>query len=88
MRQRCMECERRTRCLAGIIMEHLQWVTAISFDELSGCLTVEHEYPDGVNVSAYLRELFKKGRWGEPVEMKLVRHEPGETEGRRCSLSR
>jgi len=61
-------------------------VTSVQYDDLSGVLTVSHEYPEGVNVAQYLRTLFREHRLGSPLELKVVRHEVGAGNGNtRCN---
>lgn len=85
MNEACQECPDRRRCLTWAIMTRMQWITSVEFDPTSGILTVEHEYPEGVNVGMYLRELFRERQFGTPIELKLIRLEPGQSGGMRCS---
>jgi len=85
MNRACDDCKDRRRCLTWAIMTRMQWVTSVAYDQLNGVLTVEHEYPEGVDVARHLRELFQARRSGSPIELKLVRLEPGQSGGKPCN---
>jgi len=50
------------------------WVERVEVDKVSGAITVEHSYPEGVNISSYVREILgEKLPQGIPVDIRDVR---------------
>ena len=76
MNKNCEDCGDQRRCLNWNIMETFPWVRAVSFDAHSGVLTVEHEYPEGIDIGRLLRGLFRERKFAGPVELRLVRKDP------------